>query len=140
MTMYCLAQMTMFKAISSLEFSLNSTPTPISSNCSTDIFKCLNNLMRKQLISESKSCVGHKYFDGSRGQCVDCSTVCPVNSRLEHHCNRTHDIQCVCNSGFFLTTDSGCKPCSQCESGWGKTSIIVIMLCYVMQTSKEITL
>ena len=105
----------------------------LQTNCSSNDLKSLENQSKQDLtpkddknssVTNSESCVERTYFDSNRKQCIKCSLECPKNSRIEKNCNQTHDIQCVCNTGFFMTIDSGCKPCSQCESGWGKSLII----------------
>lgn len=100
-----------------------------NTNCSIGDIKCLNNIEIHALSHSQRNssvdgsvikCVEQSYYDQNRKECLKCSNKCPDNSRLEKKCNQTHDTQCVCNSGFFMAIDSGCKPCSQCEPGWGE--------------------
>src|SRR5262249_36394126 len=72
-----MAMVNIAKTESPNDFSrVNTTPTP--TNCSTDFFKCFNNLMQRRITNDSKSCVGHEYYDSSRGQCLKCSRSCPA--------------------------------------------------------------
>nr|XP_027201700.1 tumor necrosis factor receptor superfamily member 16-like [Dermatophagoides pteronyssinus] len=35
-------------------------------------------------------------------------------------CNRTHNMECVCTQGWYMSIlDGTCKPCSECPSGYG---------------------
>ncbi|CAG2100272.1 unnamed protein product [Medioppia subpectinata] len=95
----------------------------ISSNITTEFSDDNNNDIKNSTLDSQavNEChFGETYYDLERKQCVNCSADCPLNSKIHKRCNGTHDTQCVCNSGHFMAVDHTCKPCTQCESGWGK--------------------
>lgn len=51
--------------------------------------------------------------------CVRCSK-CPKNGVQLRSCNSTHDTQCMCEKGSYLSIlDYECKACSACPHGFG---------------------
>jgi hypothetical protein len=71
-------------------------------------------------VDSNKCTTGETFYDSNVGECRNCSTKCPSNAYIYKTCNGSHDTQCICKKGYFMAVDMSCKPCSQCESGWGK--------------------
>ena len=64
---------------------------------------------------------GQTYWDPVEGKCANCTTSCPAGAYVSRVCNRTHDLECQCHKGSYMSVvDKTCKPCAECPYGWGK--------------------
>lgn len=62
---------------------------------------------------------GENQTMSSDRSCKKCSQ-CPKNGIQLRSCNSTHDTQCMCEKGSFLSIlDYECKSCSACPHGYG---------------------
>ena len=102
---------------------------PSSSDYSTNFhFNSLyspNSAIRSDVDSLSLSCnEGQTYWDKVNNKCVNCSSSCGIDAMVSRNCTRTHDLECQCHKGFYLSlVDKTCKPCIECPSGSGKCGI-----------------
>lgn len=108
----------------SLHNNLNSLPTSITGTLLNSAPASVNSSVSSSSLSAISSlCTDHQTFwDRSVGACVKCSSACPANAYVERQCNRTHDLECTCHKGWYMSVvDRTCKPCAQCPNGWGKS-------------------
>ncbi|KAH9390113.1 hypothetical protein TYRP_007662 [Tyrophagus putrescentiae] len=106
----------------SLHNNLNSLPTSITGTLLNSAPASVNSSVSSSSLSAISSlCTDHQTFwDRSVGACVKCSSACPANAYVERQCNRTHDLECTCHKGWYMSVvDRTCKPCAQCPNGWG---------------------
>ena len=65
---------------------------------------------------------GNTYWDPIENQCVNCTSSCPSGAYVSRSCNRTHNLECQCHKGSYMSVvDKTCKACKkECPFGWGK--------------------
>lgn len=69
---------------------------------------------------------GQTFWNGTG--CHTCTRQCPSGAYMTRRCVQGSDMECQCHKGAYLAADGQCKTCSECASGWGKCSILSIVL------------
>ena len=109
---------------------ISSQPNPSSSHHKSQFDSSLTHSLHSSNSTDNYpnpalSCTdGQTYWNSIVGQCVDCTSACPAGAYVSRVCNRTHDLECQCHKGSYMSVvDKTCKPCAECPFGWGKCFI-----------------
>ena len=74
---------------------------------------------------------GSTFWNVAEERCTNCTQSCPNGAYVSRHCNRTHDLECQCHKGSYLSPiDRICRPCTDCPIGWGKYKMFFCLQCY----------